>query len=335
MGYKEILVEQAQKLNTAYRFWPYYLYHFSDIHNIVNILEEGIVLSRNEAKKNGKMISDNSSERVISRTKEEVFDYARLYFRPLTPTQYHSEGYKPEMVRDIEMNASCPVPVFLVFDADAILSMDNCYFVEQGIAGFGHEKQEGTDAFKRLHFEKIYDNTVYSGERWQSEKKYRMSEVIRKEGFPLEGNLKGIVCRSEAERAMLRHLLRERSATIYEKYKPMIDVRPNFECFFYNGIFVKNLRIHNGLLDIDFNDSAIRRAKVAQIDMKILLSVKGSQGKEVKATEIRKRVDYNEAIGFQIPVEIPSDAESVLTTVLFDGVEMYKNSVPVEMEVFL
>ena len=50
MEYKKILGEQARKLNIAYKYWPLYLYHFSDIHNIVHILYEGIILSRNEAK---------------------------------------------------------------------------------------------------------------------------------------------------------------------------------------------------------------------------------------------------------------------------------------------
>ena len=51
------------------------------------------------------MRSDNASQSVISVTMDDAKDYARLYFRPLTPTQFHNEGYKPEHIRKHEVNA--------------------------------------------------------------------------------------------------------------------------------------------------------------------------------------------------------------------------------------
>ncbi|WP_026660950.1 DarT ssDNA thymidine ADP-ribosyltransferase family protein [Butyrivibrio sp. AC2005] len=335
MKYKDILSEQAKKLNMAYRYWPYYLYHFSDIHNIVSILEEGAILSRNATKHRGMMASDNSSEIVIRKTKEEAYDYARLYFRPLTPTQYHNEGYKPAEVRDIEINASCPVPIFLVMDADAILSMENTFFVEQGIAGTGHAKKTGIEEFQNLDFEQIYDNRIYSGDKWKTAKKYRMSEVIRENGFPIDNVLKAIICRSKAERNTLLYLLKEKSDRLYEKYKSMIHVRADFECFYYNGLYVEDVHIRNNILDIDFNDPAIRGYHVAKVDMKIKLLFCDFEGNVTNEQEYHRVVDYDSSVGFQIPIDDPILSDSVRITILFDGIEIFKDVLYISEDVMI
>lgn len=59
-----------------------------------------------------------------------------------------------------------------------------------------------------------------------------MSEIINQRGFPLEKSLKGIVCRSEAEKETLCCLLTEKSGDLYEKYKNYVNFKPDFECFF-------------------------------------------------------------------------------------------------------
>lgn len=78
----------------AYGFIAQFAYHYTDIHNAINILKEGKLYSRNLAIEKGLMVNDNASEEVISNTRSSVFDCVRLYFRPKTPTQYYNEGYK-------------------------------------------------------------------------------------------------------------------------------------------------------------------------------------------------------------------------------------------------
>jgi len=100
--------------------------------NAVNILKEGKLYSRQDATKLGIMRNDNASRQVINMTNPEVMSYVRFYFRPLTPTQYHNEGYKPLEVRfNKDINANVPVPVFFIFDLEKILAMQGSLFSDQ------------------------------------------------------------------------------------------------------------------------------------------------------------------------------------------------------------
>ena len=55
------------------------------------------------------MQTENASPSVISVSQNKIKEYARLYFRPRTPTQYHNEGYKPKHIRNKDVNANCPL----------------------------------------------------------------------------------------------------------------------------------------------------------------------------------------------------------------------------------
>ncbi|MGN0507314.1 MAG: DarT ssDNA thymidine ADP-ribosyltransferase family protein [Lachnospiraceae bacterium] len=125
MDYKEILEEQKSELRQELSWWPNFLYHFTDVHNAANILHSGWIYSREKAKVQDVMKNDNASQAVIEATSDESKCYGRLYFRPLTPTQYHNEGYKPVEVRKSELNASCPVPIFFCFSAAVTLNYIN------------------------------------------------------------------------------------------------------------------------------------------------------------------------------------------------------------------
>ena len=114
MSYRNVLLEQSQKLSPDKQWWPKYFYHFTDVHNAVGILCDGKIYSRKKADELGKMQSDNASMSVIINTDKEAYEYARMFFRPTTPTQYHNEGYKPLALRNKSVNASCPVPVFFM-----------------------------------------------------------------------------------------------------------------------------------------------------------------------------------------------------------------------------
>ena len=99
----------------------HFFYHFTDVHNAVNILKSGWIMSRQYVSDNKIMEHDNASKAVIQATKTINQSYGRLYFRPLTPTQYHKEGFKPHEIRNTEIDASCPVPVFLCLSSLATL----------------------------------------------------------------------------------------------------------------------------------------------------------------------------------------------------------------------
>lgn len=179
MGYVDILNDYKGDLPKERQWWPDYFYHFTDVHNAVSIIESGWIYSRTQAQAKDIMVNDNASRVVIDMTGDEKKTYGRLYFRPLTPTQYHNEGYKPESVRKSEINASCPVPVFFLLSVGKTMRLDNVRFAEKGIAGGRNDIQQGELAFSRLNLKKIYHDGPYSIQEEADIIQYRQSEIIR------------------------------------------------------------------------------------------------------------------------------------------------------------
>lgn len=82
-------------LGPARRWWPDFLFRVDNIEATANILNTGKLLSRAAAQTSGLMITDSASPDVIARTSDHWKQYARLYFRPRTPTQFSNEGFRP------------------------------------------------------------------------------------------------------------------------------------------------------------------------------------------------------------------------------------------------
>ena len=161
LTFGDIINQQIRKLNKSIRWWPLYLYHFTDVHNAVNIIDKEYIYGRKKASDERLMSSDNASSKVIHLTNDEVLNFARLYMRPKTPTQYHNEGYKPPHIRDHEFDANCPVPVFFLLDSEKVLSMEGVKFIEKGLAGnlnYINDLSSGAESliryFMMVHFSK-------------------------------------------------------------------------------------------------------------------------------------------------------------------------------------
>jgi hypothetical protein len=52
-------------------WWPKYVYHFTDVRNAANILEDGILYSRAEASRLARMMVDNASPEIIAQTRPQ------------------------------------------------------------------------------------------------------------------------------------------------------------------------------------------------------------------------------------------------------------------------
>jgi len=196
--YGNIINNQINKLNKNISWWPKYLYHFTDVNNAISIIDKESIFGRNRACDENLMENENASSKVINLTNEDVKNFARLYMRPKTPTQYHNEGYKPEHIRNQDMNANCPVPIFFILDAENTLNMDGVKFIEKGLAGNCYNIDNlvsGAENFNKLCFEKIFHDGHFPN--GSDIKQYRHTEVVREEFIPLSKNiLKGIACRS-------------------------------------------------------------------------------------------------------------------------------------------
>lgn len=338
MGYREILDRQKEKLDSSISWWPDYLYHFTDIRNAIGIIDKEWIFPRNSAVSQNLMRSDNASQSVISVTMDDAKDYARLYFRPLTPTQFHNEGYKPEHIRKHEVNASCPVPVFFCLDAEKVLRMPGTGFVEKGMAGIFHDTiLSGTEAFKNLNFEKIYHNGAH--ERGSDITQYRHSEIVRREGIPIQDIVKKIVCRSMAEKQTLLYSIQRQIPTKYRKYYPLIEYSPSMHMFYRNGIFVQKVQQSREGLYVELNDVQLRIGKDkstgTDVQVEIILDwIDQENGSVIKRDVQVCTLNYALHTGINVSLK-EKISNIVLAEIRFDGIVMYQDYINLNMRILV
>lgn len=319
------------------KWWPDFLYHFTDVHNASRILYDGWIFSRQQATESAVMVNDNASRAVIEATDNDSKCYGRLYFRPLTPTQYHNEGYKPIEVRNNDINACCPVPIFLCLGASATLEFQGTKFAERGISGSRHSVMEGVKAFSDLNFVKIYHCGPYVQED-RDIKEYRQSEVIREGGFPVEPLLRCILCRTQAERETLLYLLKQYSMRLYNTYKSKVLYNPSLKCFYHNGIFVKNVEINESILVVNFNDpeqriKSERDCKIA-LSTDIELAYKGMDGSVRAVQRMIGELDYCRVRSCSVGLKKDLDYSAVRVTLRLNDAVMYENELNISDAMF-
>lgn len=211
---KEIFLKAFQQnLQEKFRgsqqeWWSNYIYHFSHISNVIKILNCGKLYSRNKAIELGLMANDNAHDDVIQHTQNHYKDYARFYFRPKTPTQYINEGILP--LAQVQNNAHCPVPVFLLFDFIKILSLDGILFSNGNIANKGAEIYTNLEDLEKLEFDNIFHSSALPQETYREHIKYcRHAEVLIKNELDVYNYLKLIVVRSQADKESLLYWLND------------------------------------------------------------------------------------------------------------------------------
>ena len=245
MSYKDIILKNEEYAPA--RWWPHYAYHYTDISNAVSILESGMLYSRLRAEELHVMMNDNASRQVIDMTAQKTASYVRFYFRPLTPTQYHNEGFKHRDLRyDGDPNANVPVPIFFFFHLEQLLSDPNTCFSEGSEAGGGVPVLKGEDAFANLDFEMIYRNGPYISQDSENRKRegsLRQSEILYPDMFQINGFLAGIVCRNAEERTTLLNLLKDKSNRLFSYWQPRIRVI-NKDLYYNNGLFIESCGLH-------------------------------------------------------------------------------------------
>lgn len=310
------------------QWWTNLLFHFTDVHNASHILYDGWIYSRKQALEKNVMTNDNASRAVIEATDTDTKCYGRLYFRPLTPTQFHNEGYKPSEIRNSEINASCPVPIFFCLSSNATLNYPGTKFAEKGLAGHRHRIEEGIDAFSKLNFEKIYHHGYYTMEH-SDIKEYRHSEVIRENGFPVEPLLQCILCRTPAEKETLLFLLHQFSARLYNTYKDKIFYRPTLPCFYKNGIFINRVNIKDNHLILEFNDPELRQKKPYPSDPAVKINIevkyKTSDGQVLSISNGATSLSYYQVRTCSYELKNDISYDTIRITVTIDDAVMYEN----------
>jgi hypothetical protein len=105
---------------------PYsgYVYHHTHLENAVSILRDRSLKCRNNLSANS--FKDSAARHVIQTTRNPVKNYARFYFRPLTPTQYCNENLGlTDLSNRYGNQPMCPVPIIFRIALKAILSIEN------------------------------------------------------------------------------------------------------------------------------------------------------------------------------------------------------------------
>ena len=90
----------------------------------------------------------------------------------------------------------------------------------------------GTDNFAKLPFDKIYHEGAFSPENRDDIIHHRQAEVVRRDGICIKDCLKGIVCRTPAEKQTLLYLLKTQNPDKYMAYKGIIRCDPSVDMFF-------------------------------------------------------------------------------------------------------
>lgn len=243
--------------NTERGWWPDFVFHFTDIQNVILILSTGKLYSRNQLDAVGLTYLDAASPSIITHSSEHVKDYVRFYFRPLTPTQFHMEGIRPDSKRWLDSEgkpAHCPMPIFLLFDARTILMRSDCEYTDGNFASPSAHKGSTADFLCALPFNEIYHNGWYDKNNSANAliSHRRCAEVLIPQEIDLSA-LRAIACRSEAEKETLLSLL---PYDITRKYSQLIRV-PNYRLFNKKWTYVESVRLHEKKVWIQFSPDSI------------------------------------------------------------------------------
>lgn len=306
-SYKEIIQAQCRQMPRSINWWPHYLYHYTDVNHAASIIDSGWIYDRATASHKHLIKTDAASQNVLQITGDKVKRCGRLYMRPLTPTQFYSEGYKPEAVRHEDYkDANCPVPAFFLLDAVKTLEYPGVFFVECGAAGYHTEEwKTGAEEYAALCLEKIFHQGSTGHD--PSILKYRRTEVLREGGIPLRGLLKRVVCRSSAEKQTLLSLILKRCPAQYNEYSRLVMAAPayirmNLFNYYNCGMYVQRVKAQKHQVILELNESSLRYNYYARfgetqnsgvpVEMAAHLLWRDSKGQIIDAEDFYGVVDY-------------------------------------------
>ena len=238
-GIKQGLAELKRQhwLRRPQLWWPDFLFHCTDVRNIVNILRTGEMLSRTQALSSEQLRVDIASPEVIAHTNDAWKDYVRLYFRPRTPTQYRNEGFRP--VEQQTYHAQCPVPVYLLLDTVDVLSKAGVLFTDGSVAN-GAQPTDNVDFFKSIPFETVYHDTWFDDQDRDRIVYHRHAEILAPKRIDASA-IRFVCCRSQAEYETLLNLLPPGTRN---QWVDKVRMRPNLDLFFRKWCFVTNVEMN-------------------------------------------------------------------------------------------
>jgi len=227
-------IARKYRLGAARSRWLRFAFHLTDVRNAAQILRQGKVSCRADLERAGGIPLDIASPRVIARTGHAVKDCVRMYFRPLTPTQYRWEGIRPKEF--LWEGSHCPVPIFFLFDLPSILARDDCSFTESNQAKLGFNQLFTTaEELSYFDFGKIFHVDRLSDEEKRDVISHRNAEIIVKKELDLT-SLRYVYCRTPAEKETLMRLLTD---DLRESWGSSIQVETGSSLFYREWVYVE------------------------------------------------------------------------------------------------
>jgi hypothetical protein len=211
-------------------WWTYFLFMFTDIQGLAEILKSGEVTAPFIKNKELK----SQWDRVV-----------RLHFRPRSPELFRSEGFIPSQ-KNPEQHT--PMPVYLLFDLEALVLHPHSRFSD-GDPSKGYNTYSTPTAFAELPFEMIYHDSWTRGHEREEIMRYREAQVLIPERLSLEA-LQLIWVRSSAEYETLHHLL---GTDLWKKWREKITPRADFTLFNHKRPYVQEASLTASHAILRFN----------------------------------------------------------------------------------
>ena len=197
--------KQLAKGNRPYRqHWPQRLFRHEPLENAVKILQSGVLLSRDSAAAD--IARDIAPTEIIGR-RVDAHRFARLYFRPKSPTQFRIEGIKKP--NELYQGRHAPILIIMVFRASDILTRQGVEFSDGNMQSNQTVTGQTDAEFQTIPFDQVYHEGSFDPQSALGVDilRRRCAEVLVPDALLLPDTLQGVLCRSPAERATLLHFL--------------------------------------------------------------------------------------------------------------------------------
>jgi hypothetical protein len=213
-------------------WWPYFLFLCLDMPEAADVLKMDEIVSPS-------YVGANSGR---------WDDLVRLYFRPRLPEAWHAEGVRPIAQR---RGTPCSMPVYLLFDLEAILCLPDVRF-SAGDPAQTKKTYAAANAFSELPFELIYHDGSVRPDQRDEIMQSRRAQVLVPDRLSLEG-LQFIWCRSQAEYETLRHLV---PAEVWQRWRDKVTASPDYALFHRRWAFVDDALLGDESITLRFNRAA-------------------------------------------------------------------------------
>jgi hypothetical protein len=242
-------LKEQSWLGKARAWWPDFLFRFDNIDSAAKILNTGRLLSRRAAQAAGVMGIDCAAAGVIASTADKWKQYVRLYFRPRTPTQFDSEGFRTR--ERYVLGAHCPVPVVMLFDASEILTRANTEFSNGNLAANAATANDAA-FLQSIPFNMVYHDSWFEPSEKATIIFHRNAEVIVPDELDLSP-LRFVGCRTQAEYETLLHLLGPEAR---KKWSVKIGLGVKASLHYRRWTFVEQVELTRGKIRFQFNPSS-------------------------------------------------------------------------------